>query len=145
MHYGRDEWTLVYRPPPYNFFCKKLAFANFVCSASGNPDAKLVLRVVFATQGGENKKTETNVFRFWCIMVEMSGLEPPTPTLSGWCSNQLSYSPIKLGELHFVAVLFACFYEFFSRGTVSQKLVVEVTGFEPVTPCLQGRCSSQLS
>ena len=27
-------------------------------------------------------------------LVEMSGLEPPTPTLSGWCSNRLSYNPI---------------------------------------------------
>lgn len=28
------------------------------------------------------------------IVVGMSGLEPPTPTLSGWCSNLLSYIPI---------------------------------------------------
>ena len=27
------------------------------------------------------------------IVVGMSGLEPPTPTLSGWCSNLLSYTP----------------------------------------------------
>jgi hypothetical protein len=26
-------------------------------------------------------------------MVGMGGLEPPTPTLSVWCSNQLSYMP----------------------------------------------------
>ena len=26
-------------------------------------------------------------------LVGMSGLEPPTPTLSGWCSNRLSYIP----------------------------------------------------
>ena len=26
-------------------------------------------------------------------MVGLSGLEPPTPALSGQCSNQLSYSP----------------------------------------------------
>ena len=32
------------------------------------------------------------------ILVEMSGLEPPTPTLSGWCSNLLSYNPILFGE-----------------------------------------------
>ena len=30
------------------------------------------------------------------LLVGLSGLEPPTPTLSGWCSNQLSYSPICL-------------------------------------------------
>ena len=26
-------------------------------------------------------------------MVGTSGLEPPTPTMSRWCSNQLSYAP----------------------------------------------------
>ncbi len=26
-----------------------------------------------------------------CFMVRPSGLEPPTPTMSRWCSNQLSY------------------------------------------------------
>ena len=28
---------------------------------------------------------------------------------------------------------------------LGSKFVVEVIGFEPMTPCLQGRCSSQLS
>ena len=31
-------------------------------------------------------------------MVEASGLEPPTPTLSGWCSNLLSYASIYENE-----------------------------------------------
>ncbi len=31
-------------------------------------------------------------------LVEMSGLEPPTPTLSGWCSNLLSYISAFGGE-----------------------------------------------
>lgn len=31
----------------------------------------------------------------WIIeMVRPSGLEPPTPTMSRWCSNQLSYGRI---------------------------------------------------
>ena len=47
-----------------------------------------------------------------------SGLEPPTSRLSGARSNQLSYEPISF------------------RG-----LMVEMMGFEPMTPCLQGRCS----
>ncbi len=29
-------------------------------------------------------------------MVRPSGLEPPTPTMSRWCSNQLSYGRIML-------------------------------------------------
>ena len=47
-------------------------------------------------------------------LVGQSGLEPPTSRLSVVCSSQLSYWP----------------------------LLVEVTGLEPVTPCLQSRCST---
>ena len=37
-------------------------------------------------------------------MVGASGLEPPTPTLSGWCSNLLSYAPI-MDILNFYALI----------------------------------------
>ena len=60
-------------------------------------------------------------------MVGSSGLEPPTSRLSGARSNQLSYEPISLeGLLSFDCGLFP---------------LVEMMGFEPMTPCLQGRCS----
>ena len=49
-------------------------------------------------------------------LVGSSGLEPPTSRLSGVRSNQLSYEPKSL-------------------------TLVEVNGFEPMTPCLQSRCS----
>ena len=57
-------------------------------------------------------------------LVGSSGLEPPTSRLSGVRSNLLSYEPIHL------------------RG-VSLPLspVVEMNGIEPMTPCLQSRCS----
>ena len=50
-------------------------------------------------------------------VVGSSGFEPPTLRLSGARSNHLSYEPI------------------------FKPLVVEMKGFEPLTPCLQGRCS----
>ena len=37
----------------------------------------------------EKKRTAFALF-----LVGLSGLEPPTPTLSGWCSNRLSYNPL---------------------------------------------------
>ena len=49
-------------------------------------------------------------------VVGQSGLEPPTSRLSVVCSSQLSYWPVRL-------------------------LLVESTGIEPVTSCLQGRRS----
>ena len=51
---------------------------------------------------------------FQRIVVGSNGLGPSTSRLSGVCSNQLSYEPV----------------------------LVEVIGFEPMTPCLQGRCST---
>ena len=58
-------------------------------------------------------------------LVGSSGLEPPTSRLSGVRSHHLRYEPI-------------CD----SRGSVpSFHPLVEMNGFEPMTPCLQSRCS----
>ena len=57
-------------------------------------------------------------------LVGLSGLEPPTSRLSGGRSNQLSYKPIFSG---LVLLLL--------------KPLVEISGIEPLTPCLQSRCS----
>ena len=59
-------------------------------------------------------------------LVGPSGLEPPTSRLSGARSNQLSYEPIR----------------FWLRGFLLHLVpLVEMMGIEPMTPCLQGRCS----
>ena len=58
------------------------------------------------------------------VLVGLSGLEPPTSRLSGVRSNRLSYKPIS----------------WFERCTYHSALV-EMNGFEPMTPCLQSRCS----
>ena len=64
------------------------------------------------------------------LLVGLSGLEPPTSRLSGVRSNRLSYKPIfpAFGSLH--RLPFFC-----PLG------LVEMNGFEPMTPCLQSRCS----
>ena len=50
-------------------------------------------------------------------LVRPSGLEPPTPTMSRWCSNQLSYG----------------------------RIMVRLIGLEPTTPTMSRWCSNQLS
>ena len=59
-------------------------------------------------------------------VVGSSGLEPPTSRLSGARSNHLSYEP----KLWFIRSL-----------TVPFEPLVEISGIEPLTPCLQSRCS----
>ena len=64
--------------------------------------------------------------RLWSL-VGSSGLAPPTSRLSGARSNHLSYEPIFVSRTGpFVRFLFS---------------LVEMKGIEPLTPCLQGRCS----
>ena len=64
-------------------------------------------------------------------MVGSSGLEPPTSRLSGARSNHLSYEPIKLFRCISFTLAYSCRF----------PRLVEMMGFEPMTPCLQGRCS----
>ena len=61
-------------------------------------------------------------------MVGVLGVEPRTSSLSGTRSNQLSYTPVQVCLLN-----------------PPMRVLVEPKGFEPLTFCLQSRCSSQLS
>ena len=93
-------------------------------------------------------------------LVGSNGLEPSTSRLSGVCSNQLSYEPMLFRSRlrfpqtsvcrggHFdsfrskhreMSSEFFCLWPLFGRGSLP---LVEVSGFEPLTPCLQGRCST---
>ena len=63
-------------------------------------------------------------------LVEISGLEPPTPTLSGWCSNQLSYISICLIVL---------------RDTDLHLISPAAMAFAPCGARLSRGCSDQLS
>ena len=63
-------------------------------------------------------------------MVGQSGLEPPTSRLSVVCSSQLSYWPVSWWSVF-------CF----SMLTSHQENMVEISGIEPLTSCLQGRRS----
>ena len=65
------------------------------------------------------------------VLVGLSGLEPPTSRLSGVRSNRLSYKPISTVWSKSLPNPFF----------VTFRLLVEICGIEPQTPCLQGRCS----
>ena len=59
----------------------------------GGSDGKAMLCIQMqASPQKATKKHSASV-----CLVGLSGLEPPTPTLSGWCSNLLSYNPIWCG------------------------------------------------
>ena len=66
-------------------------------------------------------------------LVGLSGLEPPTSRLSGVRSNRLSYKPISWirGGCPAPCTLIL----------LDISVLVEMNGIEPMTPCLQSRCS----
>ena len=90
-------------------------------------------------------------------LVGSSGLEPPTSRLSGVRSNHLSYEPMFAAEhgqltfvrpsfalrtfLRYACVLTLTFVSLCTRLVCGFKPLVEMNGFEPMTPCLQSRCS----
>ena len=117
-----------------------------------------LLRVHSALQ--QEKLCARRISRF-NLVVGSSGLEPPTSRLSGVCSNQLSYEPISsargrrlsrlplspfcaMQSFHFTQLrvhsAFPCGI-LCARRTSRLCLVVEMNGIEPMTPCLQSRCS----
>jgi hypothetical protein len=69
--------------------------------------------------------------RYRITLVGVPGIEPGTSSLSGMRSNQLSYTPDTVPS---------------SPGTpsapASYRRVVEATGIEPVTSCLQSTRST---
>ena len=71
-------------------------------------------------------------------LVGLDGLEPSTSRLSGARSNHLSYKPFSVADSsHQSRVSFFLF----SGIRCRHCRLVEMMGFEPMTPCLQGRCS----
>src|SRR5476649_803981 len=62
-------------------------------------------------------------------LVRPNGLEPSTPTMSRWCSNQLSYGRTS-DKTHY---------------RLLHRILVRPNGLEPSTPTMSRWCSNQLS
>ena len=96
------------------------------------------------------------------VLVGLDGLEPSTSRLSGVRSSHLSYRPVSLrlfSSVHLcclrwdsepltrlrrvVWLLSTTHFQQFSLhdACIVDRKLVEMMGFEPMTPCLQGRCS----
>ena len=73
------------------------------------------------------------------FLMGSSGLEPPTSRLSGARSNQLSYEPACRACPSSACI--RAFTRFHHQLKSLFTTTMEMMGFEPMTPCLQGRCS----
>ncbi len=77
-------------------------------------------------------------------MVRPSGLEPPTPTMSRWCSNQLSYGRIMV-RLIGLEPTTPTMSRWCSNQLSYKRIMVRSIGLEPTTPTMSRWCSNQLS
>ena len=76
-------------------------------------------------------------------LVGLDGLEPSTSRLSGARSNHLSYRPFLIWFRFVHRTLYPSSDPFcqIRLWVADFHRLVEMMGFEPMTPCLQGRCS----
>ena len=81
--FGRSKQTRASKARPCD--TQRIATSNRVLTVPPQFQKK---RVGGVKQKRQQKSTLA------CALVEASGLEPPTPTLSGWCSNLPSYASI---------------------------------------------------
>ena len=77
-------------------------------------------------------------------MVRSIGLEPTTPTMSRWCSNQLSYERIMV-RLIGLEPTTPTMSRWCSNQLSYKRKMVRSIGLEPTTPTMSRWCSNQLS
>ena len=93
-------------------------FENLVGSNGLEPS--MCFAYVKFSEFDESRALLLTTQNFFENLVGSNGLEPSTSRLSGVRSNHLSYEPI---------------------SPTCGKVLVEMNGIEPMTPCLQSRCS----
>ena len=78
-----------------------------------------------------------------CRLVGLDGFEPSTSRLSGARSNHLSYRPFLIWFRFVHRTLYPSSDPFcqIRLWVADFHRLVEMMGIEPMTPCLQGRCS----
>ena len=109
------------------FFWGGFKFNNFLSLLNLSLNFEIVF--VFSTSQAYHYTLRSGKTENIRNLVGSSGLEPPTSRLSGVRSNHLSYEPMLLSR----CVSPTC--------SLFLSEVVEMNGIEPMTPCLQSRCS----
>ena len=101
----------------FEFFRLPIRLSSFICPC---------VRFLITSPSRDVLAIKLNVTRALPALravVGLDGLEPSTSRLSGARSSHLSYRPLSI-SVDMVPII-----------------LVEMMGIEPMTPCLQGRCS----
>ena len=77
-------------------------------------------------------------------VVIQEGFEPPTHGLEGRCSILLSYWTKNLERAMGIEPTTSAWKAEVLPLNYTRSLLVGVAGFEPATPCSQGRCATKL-
>ena len=96
-------------------------------------------RGIFSDSEFQTASVETRLRR----VVGLDGFEPSTSRLSGARSNHLSYRPFLIWFRFVHRTLYPSSDPFcqIRLWVADFHRLVEMMGIEPMTPCLQGRCS----
>ena len=129
-------YNLDYLSSSVRFLLKSFFYSVFkeLRSGSLSESVRISLSLVSEGSASGNPRSFDSLFP----LVGLDGLEPSTSRLSGARSSHLSYKPRfqLIGSDSSICLPFP--FQGFGKPL---RGLVEMKGIEPLTPCLQGRCS----
>ena len=125
--------------------CVNSCSISLALDLSGGYLTSFVFALAHTKSTHSNKRRRSRVF-FYCEKIQLSCFvveiiaDLPSKTGASDDPRGRRFDKVKSVRLHAFESVFDN-----KKTTHGRFFLVEIIGFEPMTPCLQGRCSSQLS